>query len=56
VELLELLGIAGICYLINSFANFLAPALAAQLYPDILIPGGAQLVLAFWLFVMGVKA
>jgi hypothetical protein len=50
-----LLVIAGICYLINSFATFLAPAFAAHLYPYILIPGGAELVLAFWLLVMGVN-
>jgi hypothetical protein len=51
-----LLVIAGICYLINSFATFLTPALAAHLYPYILIPGGAELVLAFWLLVIGVDA
>jgi hypothetical protein len=51
-----LLVIAGICYLINSFATFLAPRFAAHLYPYILIPGGAELVLAFWLLVMGVNA
>ena len=50
-----LLTIAGICYLINSFATFLAPSFAAHLYPYILIPGGAELVLAFWLLVMGVN-
>ena len=51
-----LLVIAGICYQINSFATFLAPGFAAHLYPYILIPGGAELVLAFWLLVMGVNA
>jgi hypothetical protein len=50
-----LLVIAGICYLINSFTTFLAPAFAAHLYPYILIPGGPELVLAFWLLVMGVN-
>jgi Domain of unknown function (DUF4386) len=51
-----LLVIAGICYLINSFTTFLAPAFAAHLYPYILIPGGAELVLSFWLLVIGVNA
>jgi hypothetical protein len=50
-----LLVIAGLCYLTNSFATFIAPAFAAHLYPYILIPGGAELVLAFWLLVMGVN-
>jgi len=50
-----LLAIAGACYLINSYANFLAPAFAARLYPYILVPGVAELVLAFWLLIMGVN-
>jgi hypothetical protein len=50
-----LLVIAGLCYLTNSFAIFIAPAFAAHLYPYILIPAGAELVLAFWLLVMGVN-
>jgi Domain of unknown function (DUF4386) len=51
-----LLAIAGLCYLTNSFATFIAPAFAAHLYPYILIPGGAELLLAFWLLVIGVNA
>ncbi len=50
-----LLVIAGLCYLFNSFAKFLAPAFADHLYPYILIPGGAELLLAYWLLVMGVS-
>jgi hypothetical protein len=50
-----LLAIAGVCYLTNSFTAFMAPAVAARLYPYILIPGGAELVLALWLLVMGVN-
>jgi hypothetical protein len=50
-----LLVLAGLCYLVNSFANFLVPAFAARIYPYILIPGVAELVLAFWLLVMGVN-
>lgn len=51
-----LLAISGVCYLINSFATILAPAFAAQLTPYILIPGGAELLLALWLVVFGVNA
>jgi hypothetical protein len=51
-----LLAIAGTCYLINSLAAFIAPQFAARLYPYILIPGGAELVLAFWLLIFGVNA
>ncbi len=51
-----LLAISGLCYLINCFANFLSPAFAAHLLPYILVPGGAELVLALWLLVIGVNA
>ena len=50
------LALAGVCYLINSFANFLAPAFGAHLSPYILIPGVVEIVLALWLLVMGVNA
>jgi hypothetical protein len=50
------LALAGVCYLTNSFANFLAPAFAAHLSPYILIPGAVEIVLALWLLVMGVNA
>ncbi len=49
------LAISGLCYLINCFANFLSPAFAAHLVPYILVPGGAELLLALWLLVMGVN-
>lgn len=51
-----LMPIAGLCYLTNSFANFLSPEFAAYLVPYILIPGVAEILLAVWLFVMGVNA
>jgi hypothetical protein len=51
-----LLAISGLCYLINCFANFLSPTFAAHLLPYILVPGGAELVLALWLVVIGVNA
>lgn len=51
-----LLAISGFCYLINCFAIFLAPVFAAHLMPYILLPGGAELLLALWLVVGGVNA
>jgi hypothetical protein len=51
-----LLAFLGLCYLINCFANFLAPAFAAHLVPYILVPGVAEIWLALWLLVMGVNA
>jgi hypothetical protein len=50
------LAIAGVCYLTNSFANFLAPSFAAHLPLYILLPGVVEIVLALWLLVMGVNA
>jgi Domain of unknown function (DUF4386) len=50
-----LMQIAGLCYVTNSFALLLAPALADRLFPAILIPsfiGEASLCL--WLIVKGV--
>ena len=51
-----LMQIAGWCYLINSFALILAPALANRIFPAILLPafvGEASLCL--WLLVKGVN-
>jgi hypothetical protein len=50
-----LLAIAGLGYLINSFATFVSPGFAAHLTPWILIPGGSELLLAAWLLVVGVN-
>jgi hypothetical protein len=50
-----LLAIAGVGYLINTFANVLAPDFAAHLSPWILIPGLADLVIPAWLLVVGVN-
>lgn len=50
------LAIAGVCYLTNSFANFLAPEVAVHLSPYILIPGAVEIVLPLWLLVKGVNA
>ncbi len=51
-----LLAIAGLCYLTNSFASFLAPAFADRLFPYILAPSFiGELSLCLWLLVMGVN-
>jgi hypothetical protein len=50
-----LMPIAGLCYLINSFALILAPALASRIFPAILLPSFvAELSLCLWLIVKGV--
>ena len=48
-------AIAGVGYLINSFAIILAPNVAALLSPWILLPGLADLVIPVWLLVVGVN-
>ncbi|MBU6198152.1 MAG: DUF4386 domain-containing protein [Xanthomonadaceae bacterium] len=46
---------AGVCYLINSFALILAPAVADYLFPAILLPCFfAELSLCLWLLVKGI--
>lgn len=52
-----LMQIAGVCYVINSFALLLSPPLSNRLFPAILIPSLiAELSLALWLLVKGVRA
>jgi hypothetical protein len=47
--------LAGVCYLTNSFATILSPALASRLFPAILLPAFvAELSMALWLLVKGV--
>lgn len=47
--------LAGICYLVNSFALIVSPPLAAQLFPAVLLPCFvAELAFASWLLVRGV--
>jgi hypothetical protein len=51
-----LMQIAGLCYLTNSFALILSPALAARLFPGVLLPallGEGSLCL--WLLAKGVN-
>jgi len=50
-----LMGLAGVGYLINSFAMILSPALASLLFPAILLPAlVGESSLALWLLVKGV--
>ena len=48
--------IAGVCYLVNSFALLLFPAIAEKLVPAILLPAFlGELLTALWLLLMGVN-
>lgn len=50
-----LMPIAGTCYLVNSFALILAPALAGRMFPAILIPSFVgELAVCLWLLFKGV--
>ena len=52
-----LLAVGGLSYLVNSFAIFLNPALAASPFPYILAPAGiAEISLILWLIFIGVNA
>jgi hypothetical protein len=52
-----LMQIAGVCYVINTFALVLSPPLSNRLFPAILIPSFiAELSVALWLLVKGVRA
>src|SRR5437870_6637281 len=51
-----LMQIAGVCYLTNSFALILSPAVANQLFPAILVPASiVEASLCLWLLVKGVN-
>lgn len=51
-----LIGIAGVSYLVNSFALLLSPSLAGALFPGVLIPAFVgELSLTLWLIVKGVN-
>ncbi len=51
-----LLAIAGVCYVINSFALLLSPNLAAALFPAILLPAlVGELALSIWLLLTKYK-
>jgi hypothetical protein len=50
-----LMQLAGVCYLVNSFALVLAPGFAPSLFPVIMLPPFvAELGMALWLLVKGV--
>lgn len=50
-----LVAIAGVCYLVNSFAVLLSPAIASALFPGVLMPAFiGELTLALWLTIKGV--
>lgn len=50
-----LVQIAGVCYLVNSFALILSPALASRLFPGILLPAlVGELSLGLWLLFKGI--
>lgn len=49
-----LMQLAGACYLVNSFAVLLSPALASQLFPAILLPAFVgEVALCLWLLGRG---
>jgi uncharacterized protein DUF4386 len=49
-------AIAGLSYLVNSFAMLLAPALADQIFPAILVPAFiGELTMCLWLLIKGVN-
>jgi hypothetical protein len=51
-----LLIVGGLCYIINSFALFLAPSLADAMFPYILIPSFiAELAFCLYMLVVGVN-
>ena len=50
-----LIGIEGVFYLVNSFANFLAPAIADRVFPFLAASAIAEILLCLWLLVMGVN-
>jgi hypothetical protein len=49
-------AIAGVCYLVNSFALILNPAFAEKLFPGILLPAFiGELSTCLWLLVRGIN-
>lgn len=50
-----MLGIEGLCYLANRFANFLAPGIAVHFFPDLVASAVAEISVCLWLLVIGVN-
>jgi hypothetical protein len=49
-------AMAGVSYLINSFAQLLAPGLAAKMFPAIVLPAFiGELATCLWLIVKGIN-
>jgi hypothetical protein len=51
-----LMGVAGVCYVVRSFTQFVAPTIATAMDPAVFLPPFvAELTLALWLLVKGVN-
>jgi Domain of unknown function (DUF4386) len=51
-----MMALAGLCYLFNSFGNFLMPKIAASFFPALFVPMFvAELSLTLWLLIKGVN-
>ena len=50
-----LLAIEGLFYLMNSFANFLAPTIADRVFPFLAASAIAEILMCLWLLMMGVN-
>ncbi len=51
-----LLAIEGLAYLADSFASFIAPPVAARIFPFLAVSAVAEISLCLWLLVVGVNA
>ncbi len=49
------LAIEGVCYLVNSFVDFLAPGFGNTVLTILMVSGLAEVLLCLWLLVMGVN-
>jgi hypothetical protein len=49
------LTIEGVCYLANSFADFVAPGIARTVFAVLMVSGLAEVLLCLWLLVKGVN-
>jgi hypothetical protein len=50
-----MLGFQGLCYLVNSFANFLAPEFAVKIFPVLEVAGLGEVSFCLWLLIKGVN-
>jgi hypothetical protein len=51
-----LLILAGLCYIVNTFAQILSPGAAAAMFPIILLPAFiGELAVCLWLLIKGVN-